>query len=167
MCVCVEYLHYSISHDTAYLSRQEVVVIINGSVNLFAAVQVQFDPQNYTVTEGDGVNITLVTNTSDYEFDFNVILFFFDESATCKFCGGIPAGFGACATKTCTIDVLLLWTVHIFLAAADDPCRYIYCGGRACNNVTGACVCPGGREGRYCEYKKGGEAPTHAAYPLH
>ena len=42
----------------------------------------QFDPQNYTVTEGDVVNITLATNTSDYEFDFTVTLQLMDGSAT-------------------------------------------------------------------------------------
>ena len=73
---------YSISHDSAYLSRQEVVVIINGSVNLFAAVPVQFDPQNYTVTEGGVVGITLVTNTSDYMFNFTVTLQYMNGSAT-------------------------------------------------------------------------------------
>ena len=41
---------------------------------LFAAVLVWFDEQNYTVTEGGTVNITLVTNTTDYEFDFSVSL---------------------------------------------------------------------------------------------
>ena len=55
----------------------------------FTDVRVWFYPQNYTVTEGGAVNVTLVTNTSDYEFDFNVILLFLDESATCKFCGDI------------------------------------------------------------------------------
>ena len=74
MCVCVQCVYYSISHDSACLRRQEGVVIINGSVNLFAAVQVQFDPQNYTVTEGNVVNMTLVTNTSDYMFNFTVTL---------------------------------------------------------------------------------------------
>ena len=64
------------------LSRQEVVVIINGSVNLFAAVQVQFDPQNYTVTEGNVVNMTLVTNTSDYMFNFTVTLQNMDGTGT-------------------------------------------------------------------------------------
>ena len=48
----------------------------------FAAVQVQFDPQNYTVTEGDVVSITLVTNTSDYMFNFTVTLQNMDGSAT-------------------------------------------------------------------------------------
>ena len=48
----------------------------------FAAVQVQFDPQNYTVTEGDVVNITLVTSTSDYMFSFTVTLQLMDGSAT-------------------------------------------------------------------------------------
>ena len=81
MCVRVQYVYYSISHGSACLSRQKVVVIINGSVNLFAAVQVQFDPQNYTVTEGNVVNMTLVTNTSDYMFDFTVTLQNMDGSA--------------------------------------------------------------------------------------
>ena len=38
----------------------------------FIAVQVSFAQQNYTVTEGDIVNITLETNTNDYEFGFTV-----------------------------------------------------------------------------------------------
>ena len=42
----------------------------------------QFDPQNYTVTEGDVVGITLVTNTSDYMFDFTVTLQNMDGTAT-------------------------------------------------------------------------------------
>ena len=54
----------------------------NGSLNLFAAVQVQFDPQNYTVTEGNVVNITLVTNTSDYMFNFTVTLQNMDGTGT-------------------------------------------------------------------------------------
>ena len=40
--VCISYITalrlYSISPDSACLSRQKVVVIINGSVNLFVAV---------------------------------------------------------------------------------------------------------------------------------
>ena len=47
----------------------------------FAAVQVQFDPQNYTITAGDVVNITLVT-TSGNMFDFTVTLQHMDGSAT-------------------------------------------------------------------------------------
>ena len=39
-----------------------------------AAVQVSFAQQNYTVTEGGAVNITLVTSTDNYDFDFNVTL---------------------------------------------------------------------------------------------
>ena len=69
-------------------------------------------------------------------------------------------------TNACTIEILLLWTVYIFLAGADDPCRYTYCGEGTCNNMTGVCDCPEGREGRYCQYQEGGEAPTNAAYPL-
>ena len=34
MCVCV-CVYYSISHDSACVSRQEVVVIIDASLNLF------------------------------------------------------------------------------------------------------------------------------------
>ena len=48
----------------------------------FAAVQVSFAQQNYTVTEGDIVNITLETSTTNYEFDFNVTLQQMDGSAT-------------------------------------------------------------------------------------
>ena len=48
----------------------------------FADVEVQFDSQNYTVTEGDVVNITLVTNTSDYMFNFTVTLQSMDGTAT-------------------------------------------------------------------------------------
>ena len=46
------------------------------------------DPQNYTVTEGDVVNITLVTNTSDYMFDFTVTLerMYMDGSALGESC---------------------------------------------------------------------------------
>ena len=65
------------------------------------------------------------------------------------------------------IEVLLLWTVHILLTGADDPCLYTYCGGGTCNSVTGVCDCPDGREGRYCQYQKGGEACTHQTLPLH
>ena len=82
MCVFVQYIYYSSSHDSAYLSRREIVLKINGSDNLFAAVQVQFDPQNYTVTEGNVVSITLVTNTSDYMFDFTVTLQYMNGTAT-------------------------------------------------------------------------------------
>ena len=42
----------------------------------------QFDPQNYTVTEGGVVGITLVTNTSDYMFDFTVTLQYMDVTAS-------------------------------------------------------------------------------------
>ena len=40
----------------------------------FAAVQVSFAQQSYTITEGGAVNITLVTSTDNYEFDFTVTL---------------------------------------------------------------------------------------------
>ena len=45
----------------------------------------KFDSQNYTVTEGDVVKITLVTNTSDYMFNFNVTLQNMDGSAAGEF----------------------------------------------------------------------------------
>ena len=45
-----------------------------------------FDPQNYTVTEGDEVDITLVTSTRHSETDFTVILQYIDGSATGEFC---------------------------------------------------------------------------------
>ena len=40
----------------------------------FAAVQVSFAQQTYTVTEGGVVVINLVTNTGNYEFVFTVTL---------------------------------------------------------------------------------------------
>ena len=45
-----------------------------------------FAQQSYTVTEGGAVNITLVTSTSDYEFDFTVTLEPSDGSATGESC---------------------------------------------------------------------------------
>ena len=42
----------------------------------------QFDSQDYTVTEGNVVSITLVTNTSAYMFDFTVTLQSMDGIAT-------------------------------------------------------------------------------------
>ena len=44
-------------------------------------IAVSVMPQNYAVTEGDKVNITLVLNSSDYEFDFTVTLEHMDGSA--------------------------------------------------------------------------------------
>ena len=55
---------------------------LRGTNSSFAAVQVWFDPQNYNVTEGGTVNITLVTNTNNYMFDFNVTLQYMNGSAT-------------------------------------------------------------------------------------
>ena len=52
----------------------------------FAAVQVSLAEQNYNVTEGDTVDITLVTSTSNYTFEFNVTLQFMDGTATGEFC---------------------------------------------------------------------------------
>ena len=49
-----------------------------------AAVQVSFDSQNYTVTEGGAVNITLeaVPPSDGYDFDFTVTLQYMNGSAT-------------------------------------------------------------------------------------
>ena len=47
----------------------------------FAVLQVWFGSQNYTVTEGDAVNITFITNSSNYDFDFFIILQPTDGSA--------------------------------------------------------------------------------------
>ena len=53
------------------------------NISSLAAVRVHFvEPQNYTITEGDMVNITLVTNTSDYMFDFTVTVQHMDGTAT-------------------------------------------------------------------------------------
>ena len=81
VCASITYV-YSISHDSACLGRQEDVVILHWNINSFAAVQVQFAQQNYTVIEGNVVDITLVTNTSDYEFNFTVTLQYTDGTAT-------------------------------------------------------------------------------------
>ena len=66
-------LLYTASHEFACLARGrhcDICVI----ACLFAVVQVWFDALNYNVTEGGTVNITLVTDTTDYEFDFSVSL---------------------------------------------------------------------------------------------
>ena len=42
---------------------------------------VQFNSNSYTVTEGNEVNITLDTSTSDYEFNFTVNLQYVNGSA--------------------------------------------------------------------------------------
>ena len=54
-----------------------------------AALKVRFSSQNYKVTEGDVVNITLMTSTGDYEFDFNVTLQYMNGSATGESCSVI------------------------------------------------------------------------------
>ena len=54
--------------------------------SLSAAVQVSFAQRNYTITEGGAVNMTSVTSTSDYEFDFNVTLQYMDGIATGESC---------------------------------------------------------------------------------
>ena len=52
----------------------------------FAAVQVSLAEQNYNVTEGDAVDIILVTSTSNYTFNFTVTLQFMDGTATGEIC---------------------------------------------------------------------------------
>ena len=41
-----------------------------------------FRPIQYSVTEGDKTNVTLVTNSSAYSFPFTVSLMFMDDTAT-------------------------------------------------------------------------------------
>ena len=52
-----------------------------------AVVQLAFDPQNYTVTEGSSVNITLeaVPPSEGYDFSFTVTLLYMNGSATGEF----------------------------------------------------------------------------------
>ena len=69
-----------------YVNEYRLQFLQNSSL---AAVKVRFSSQNYTVTEGDVVNITLVTSTGDYEFDFNVTLQHKDGSATGESCSVI------------------------------------------------------------------------------
>ena len=70
-------------HVCNILRSSMVIVKTNHS---FTDVRVQFYAENYNVAEGDAVNVTLVTNTSDYEFDFTVTLLFSDASATGEPC---------------------------------------------------------------------------------
>ena len=49
---------------------------------IFAALQVLLAQQNYNVKEGDVVDITLETSTSDYMFDFTITLQLMDGTAT-------------------------------------------------------------------------------------
>ena len=65
-----------------------VICIGQGIYHLYSltALQVQFDPQNYTVTAGGVASITLVTSTSRFEFDFNVTLQYVDGTATGEPC---------------------------------------------------------------------------------
>ena len=109
VCVCVYSMYITALAMTllTYLSRQETVVII---VNLFAVVQVQFDPKNYTVTEGDVVNITLVTSTSDYMFNFTVTLQNMDGTATGESC-----------SVTC-MSLSVSGTIHNYVPSHPVPC---------------------------------------------
>ena len=78
MLPCVHEYNISVGWDKVFKKKD-----LNSS---FAAVQVRFDPQKYNVTEGDVVNITLVTNTSDYMFNFTVTLEHMNESAVGESC---------------------------------------------------------------------------------
>ena len=53
------------------------------NISALSAIDVWFvEPQKYNVTEGDVVNITLVTSTSGYMFDFTVTVQHMDGTAT-------------------------------------------------------------------------------------
>ena len=69
-----------------YVNEYRLQFLQNSS---FAALKVRFSSQNYKVTEGDVVNITLMTSTGDYEFDFNVTLQYMNGSATGESCSVI------------------------------------------------------------------------------
>ena len=64
-----------------------------------AAIQLRFAPQNYTVTEGGAVNITLeaVPPSGGYDFDFTVTLQYMNESAT-----GECVQVHMCKSKDCS-----------------------------------------------------------------
>ena len=65
---------------TCLLQRCFSVTLINSSL---AAIQLRFAPQNYTVTEGGTVNITLevVPPSDGYDFNFTVTLQYMNGSA--------------------------------------------------------------------------------------
>ena len=79
MLPCVHEYNISVGWDKVYKKKD-----LKSS---FAAVQVQFDPQNYKVTEGDVVNITLMTNTRDYMFNFTLTLQYMNGLAVAWFVG--------------------------------------------------------------------------------
>ena len=82
MCVCVCVCIIALAMTLlVWAGRKLLWLLMQVWICLFAAVQVQFDPQNYIVTEGNVVNMTLVTNTSDYMFNFTVTLQNMDGSA--------------------------------------------------------------------------------------
>ena len=66
-----------------YLNNN-LIAVLYSFISSFAAVS--FAQQSYNVTEGGAVNVTLVTSTSDYEFDFNVTLQYMDGTATGEPC---------------------------------------------------------------------------------
>ena len=83
ICICTTVQQQVINSN---IIRQQVPLFIHSS---FAAVQVSFAQQSYTVTEGDIVNITLHLNCS-HEIDFTVTLQHINESVTGEStaCGG-------------------------------------------------------------------------------
>ena len=90
VCVCVCVRAHASAHTRKWLvcSRTvqlrtelwsiwvQIYSLIASTHSSSAAIQVLFDPQNYTVTEGYLVNITLVAISppGGYEFDFTVTL---------------------------------------------------------------------------------------------
>ena len=63
-----------------------IITVLCSCNSSIAVVQVFFTQQSYNITEGGAVNITLVTSTTDYEFDFNVTLLSTDTSFTGESC---------------------------------------------------------------------------------
>ena len=66
-----------------YLQDTDLIRIKYYTTSSCAVVQLRFAPQNYTVTEGGTVNITLeaVPPSDGYDFDFTVTLQYMNGSA--------------------------------------------------------------------------------------
>ena len=79
---------------TQHTGIHTVCVCINGyTISSHAVVQLRFAPQDYTVTEGGSVNITLeaVPPSDSYDFNFTVYVQYMNGSAA-----------GECAFTTVT-----------------------------------------------------------------
>ena len=61
------------------MNRICITICSNSSI---AAIKVRFQQFRYNVTEGDVANLTLVTDTNDYEFNFIAILRHMDGLTT-------------------------------------------------------------------------------------